>query len=136
MNKKVMKLVSMITIVLCMVMTLSNICLATGQSGSGTASGTESETTTDLTTDFGSSATVNVSKIGEVGANIAAVIRNAGIVLAVIILMVLGIKYMMGSAQEKAEYKKTMIPYIVGAVLLFAAAGIAQMVISFAQGVA
>ena len=42
--------------------------------------------------------------------------------------MFLGIKYMMGSASEKAEYKKTMIPYVVGVVLLFSAAIIVQII--------
>jgi len=48
--------------------------------------------------------------------------------------MVLGIKYMMGSAEEKAEYKKTMIPYIIGAILLFAATTIANAIYTFANG--
>ena len=47
--------------------------------------------------------------------------------------MVIGIKYMMGSAEEKAEYKKTMIPYLVGAVILFAAVNIAGVVVSMAN---
>ena len=49
--------------------------------------------------------------------------------------MVLGIKYMMGSAEEKAEYKKTMIPYVVGAILIFAATTIANAVFNFASGI-
>ena len=49
--------------------------------------------------------------------------------------MILGIKYMTGSAEEKAEYKKTMVPYLVGAVILFGAAAIAQGVISISQGI-
>ena len=68
------------------------------------------------------------------GGNIMGVIQTVGIVLAVVILMVLGIKYMMGSAEEKAEYKKTMIPYIVGAILIFAASTIANVVFQFATG--
>ena len=35
-------------------------------------------------------------------------------------LAVLGVKYMLGSVEEKAEYKKDLIPYFIGAVLLFA----------------
>lgn len=41
-----------------------------------------------------------------------------GIVVAVITLIVIGIKYITGSVSEKAEYKKTIIPYIVGVVML------------------
>ena len=35
---------------------------------------------------------------------------------------------MVGSAEEKAEYKKTMIPYLVGAICIFAASTIANVV--------
>ena len=42
---------------------------------------------------------------------------------------------MMGSASEKAEYKKTMIPYIVGAVLIFAASNLASMIYNWAKSV-
>ena len=38
---------------------------------------------------------------------------------------------MMGSAEEKAEYKKTFIPYIVGAALIFAASIFAQGIFEF-----
>lgn len=65
------------------------------------------------------------------GQKLIGILQAAGIVISVIILTVLGIKYMIGSAEEKAEYKKTMIPYIVGAVFIFAAPTIANIVYSF-----
>ena len=65
------------------------------------------------------------------GNNILGMVSTGASVLAVIILIVLGIKYMMGSAEEKAEYKKTMIPYIVGAALIFGASVIANVVFEF-----
>lgn len=49
---------------------------------------------------------------------VTSAIRAVGIIVAVIILMVLGIRYMLGSVEQRAEYKKTMVPYIVGIVLL------------------
>ena len=73
------------------------------------------------------------NKILAVGGNLMGTIQVVGIVVAVIILMVIGIKYMMGSAEEKAEYKKTMIPYIVGAVLIFAATTLANLAYNFAN---
>ena len=41
---------------------------------------------------------------------------------------------MIGSAEEKADYKKTMMPYIIGAVLRFGATTIANAVYNFASG--
>jgi len=75
----------------------------------------------------------DVSQIGTIGNGIIRVVTTIGSVVSVIILIVLGIKYMMGSAEEKAEYKKTMIPYIIGAILIFAASGIATIVFNFAS---
>lgn len=70
-----------------------------------------------------------------VGGKIVGAIQGIGSIVAVGILVVLGIKYMMGSAEEKAEYKKTMIPYLVGAVLVFAASNIAGAVYNFTSSV-
>lgn len=74
------------------------------------------------------------SDITTLGGKIIGTIQVVGSVVAVAILVVLGIKYMMGSAEEKAEYKKTLIPYIVGAILIFAAANIASMVYKAVSG--
>ena len=75
------------------------------------------------------------SQIESVGSSIVGILQTVGIVLSVVILIVLGIKYMMGSASEKAEYKKTMIPYLVGAVLVFAATWVASAIYGFATGI-
>lgn len=55
-----------------------------------------------------------------VGNAIIKILRIIGIVSSVIVLIIIGIKYMLGSVEEKAEYKKTLIPYIIGAALVFA----------------
>jgi len=73
------------------------------------------------------------TQIQEFGNKVIGVLTTAGIVLSVIILLVLGIKYMMGSAEEKAEYKKTMMPYLIGALLIFSASTIANIVYNFAK---
>lgn len=70
-----------------------------------------------------------------IGNNAVGIIKVAGIILSVGCLMILGIKYMMGSAEEKAEYKKTFIPYLVGAVLLFAASAFAGKLYEWSQNI-
>ena len=74
------------------------------------------------------SSTAADTQIQSVGGKVFGAIRTVGIVLSVVMLAILGVKYMMGSSEEKAEYKKTMIPYLVGAVLIFGASTIAGMV--------
>ncbi len=73
-------------------------------------------------------------ELEKLGNNIIGIIQVIGIIISVMVLMILGIKYMMGSASERAEYKKTMIPYLVGAILIFAATTIANIVYQFAIG--
>lgn len=78
---------------------------------------------------------VQTNDLTKVGNNIVTIIQVVGIVIAVIALLVIGIKYMMGSASEKAEYKKTMIPYIVGAVLIFAGTSLVRVIYSLSTSV-
>ena len=78
---------------------------------------------------------VQTNDLTKVGNNIVTIIQVVGIVIAVIVLLVIGIKYMMGSASEKAEYKKTMIPYIVGAVLISAGTSLVRVIYSLSTSV-
>ncbi len=66
-----------------------------------------------------------------IGNTVLGLIQAVGSLLSVGVLMVLGIKYMMGSAEERAEYKRSMLPYIIGVVLIFAAVNITKMVYDF-----
>lgn len=76
----------------------------------------------------------DTSGIENIGNQIITIISTIGSIVSVIILIILGLKYMMGSAEEKAEYKKTLLPYVIGAGLVFAASAIAGIVFSFTQG--
>lgn len=73
------------------------------------------------------------TQITSVGSSIVGILQVVGIVLSVVILIVLGIKYMMGSSEEKAEYKKTMLPYFIGAIILFAAVNIAKVIVNMSN---
>lgn len=79
--------------------------------------------------------TSGASKVTDLGKKIVGIVQTVGSVVSVVVLIVLGIKYMMGSTEEKAEYKKTLLPYIIGAVLIFAAANLASVIYNMAQGI-
>ena len=55
--------------------------------------------------------------INRVG-NVLGWIRTIGMLVAVIALVVIGIKYIFGSVEGKAEYKKTIFPYLIGCFML------------------
>ena len=73
------------------------------------------------------------SQMEKIGSVIISYITNAAMVIAVVMLAALGIKYMIGSAEEKAEYKKSLLPLVIGAVLVFGAAAIAKVIVALAQ---
>lgn len=62
-----------------------------------------------------------------VGNKAITIVTTIGIVLSVIFLIILGLKYMLGSVEEKAEYKKSLMPYIIGCIFVFAASTIATV---------
>lgn len=78
---------------------------------------------------------VTTSSLETIGGQVVTIVSVAGSIISVIVLVVLGIKYMMGSAEEKAEYKKTLMPYIIGAALVFAASAISGIVYNFASNI-
>lgn len=78
--------------------------------------------------------TTNGIQTGEVDKwvnNIINIVATIGSGAAIIILIVLGVKYMMGSAEEKAEYKKTLLPYIIGAIFVFGASALTGVLYNF-----
>lgn len=70
------------------------------------------------------------TQMNKIGGTIIGYVTSAAMVIAVVMIAILGIKYMMGSVEEKAEYKKSFVPLLVGAVLVFGAGAIAKIVIS------
>ena len=62
---------------------------------------------------------------------ILAVVQVIGVSVAVIMLLVVGIKYMYSAPNDRAEIKKHMVVYVVGAVVLFASSGILGIIRGF-----
>lgn len=63
---------------------------------------------------------------------ILSIVQTVAISVAVIMLLVLAIKYISAAPNDKAEIKKHAVVYIVGAVVLFSATGILQIIKNFA----
>ena len=64
---------------------------------------------------------------------ILSIAQVVGVAVAVIMLIVLAIKYISAAPGDKAEIKKHAVVYIVGAVVLFAASGILGIIKGFAE---
>lgn len=58
------------------------------------------------------------SKVTDVIGLLIALLRNISIIITILVIVTLGIKYMLGSVQEKAEYKKSFATIIIGVSLI------------------
>lgn len=124
--KNKMKLISMVVVIMIMIFTLLSVVYevkADFNPGNiinkvGTEANTVDVDTTSLN-----------SKAGK----ILAYIRNIAVIAGVIIITILGVKYMTGSLEEKTEYKKSFIPLIVGIIVIMAATAIATTIFSIAS---
>ena len=104
-NKKSVKIVSIIMLVMVLLGTLSNTVFA--------------DVTVPPTNDFSAS-----TELSNTISNVLGVIKYAGIIIAVIVAMYIGIKYITASPEGKAEVKKTLGFFVGGIVLLLSASAI------------
>lgn len=74
------------------------------------------------------------SAIRTISGDILGVAQVIGVAVAVIMLIVLAIKYISASPEGKAEIKKSAYVYIIGAVLLFGGVFILNIIQSFSEG--
>lgn len=73
--------------------------------------------------------TIDTSKMKNSSNLIYTVLLSLGIIAAVIIATVLGIQYMLAGAESKAKIKESMIPFVIGCIILFSAFAIWKAVV-------
>lgn len=119
MHKKRMKIFSMITIFICIISIVTTVFGGELDPEAIIASRT-----------YGGSGQ-GVDTLYALGNTILGIIRYISAGVAVIATLVLAIKYMYTSPDEKAEIKKKLIPFIIGGVLIFGATYIVKIVETF-----
>lgn len=77
--------------------------------------------------------TSDTDKIISKSGKILGIVQTIGVGVAVIMLSIMGVKYMIASVEEKAKYKEQMLPYLIGAILLFGGSGILGIIIKWAN---
>lgn len=121
MNRKVIKVVSVLLMVLMVATMLSTSVFAS------------TEDFTNLNQFSGKSKDTNTAGVFQgFIATLINLVQVVGMGVAIIMLVVMAIKYISAAPNEKAELKKSATIYIVGAIVLFAASGILQVVKNFA----
>lgn len=115
--KKICKILTIILLVVMMVSFTNSVVFADAFSDLQNASSNAANNTNAAQSSL-------IAKAGK----IMNMIRNIAIIASVIIIMILGVKYMLGSIEEKAEYKKSFMPLIIGIILVVAASTIASFI--------
>lgn len=83
-----------------------------------------------------STSTISGDKLKELSDTIYNVLLIIGTIIAVIIGAVLGIQFITGSVEQKAKVKDSLIPFIVGCIVIFGAFGIWKLVVEIGASVA
>lgn len=70
-----------------------------------------------------SSTTIDEVKLQSTSTSTFKILSVVGICVAVVVVAILGIKFMLGSAEEKAQVSESLIPFVIGCVVVFGAFG-------------
>ena len=116
MKNKTLKIMAIVILTIISTLLITSNVLATG-------AGLNTEITPQT-----SPAAANVQNIAGKVLNIVQIV---GVAVATIMLTVLGIRYVSLSPNEKAEYKKGLTIYVIGAVLLFGASMLIGVIRNF-----
>ncbi len=120
MNNKTIKLVSLVLIIaVILIFTNSNVYASISPFLDTSQIQAQQDTAAD--------------SVQNITGTILAVVQVIGVAVAVIMLIVLAIKYMMSAPNDRAEIKKHAVVYVVGAVVLFASSGILGIIRGFAD---
>lgn len=76
-----------------------------------------------------------VTSVNTIAKSVITITRVICMGVAVTMLIVLAIKYMSAAPGDKATIKKSAVTYVVGAIVMFAAAGILSIIERFAAGI-
>lgn len=127
MSKSMVKIVALILMVIMTITVLSQITLAATVD-------TENAMNVDQFKNKTDSSGASESAQNVIGALIT-IVRVIGTGVAIIMLVVLAIKYISAAPSDKAEIKKHAVVYVVGSVVLFAASGILGIIQQFAGNI-
>lgn len=129
MLKKNIKLFVLFALISCIMASMLNVYVNASDYGSkmiGELNEVEKGETTE------SSATKSVNNIVS---SVITIARIVGVTVAIVMLLVVAMKYMSAAPGEKADIKKSAVVYVVGAIVLFAVTGILGIINSFSSNI-
>lgn len=126
MLKKYIKKTILVFLAIIMILSINNYIYAAGES-------IMSGLINDL--DNGAPGDETAGKVNNIVTTVITIARVVGVAVAIVMLLVVAMKYMTAAPGEKADIKKSAVVYVVGAVVLFAVTGILGIINSFASNI-
>ncbi len=71
--------------------------------------------------------------IDNIGGTVISVIRVVAVTIAMVMLLVIAMRYMVAAPGERADLKKHATAYVIGAFILFGVTGILTILVNFAS---
>lgn len=90
---------------------------------------------TDIYNPHASNGVSGASQLASKAQVIIGTLQVLGTIASVVALIIIGIKYMYGSVEEKAEYKENLKPYVIGCSLLLVISNVAGIIYKFAVAI-
>ena len=78
----------------------------------------------------GGSAQIDKGSLQNASSSIYNILLICGVIIAVLIGSIMGIKFMIDSVEEKAEIKAALVPFAIGCIVVFGAFGIWKIVVT------
>lgn len=75
-----------------------------------------------------------VSDLDNKTGKILSIVQIAGTAISLVAMIILGMKYMLSSPDDKATIKEKLVPYVIGVIIFFAASNLVTIVLKFAMG--
>lgn len=73
---------------------------------------------------------INQGRLQDFSSNLFSVLLIAATAISVLVGILIGIKYMIGSVEEKAKYKEWIVPYLAGCAAVYGAFGIWKLLVT------
>ena len=137
MENRFIKIITIIAILTCII--FSNISLVKAKSTSVTETTKVATTIDDIINqgdgflNEGKESPINDTNMKNLSNIIYNTLLAIGMVVAVIIGLILGIKFLMSTIDEKVKIKEKLIAYFIGCIVLFGAFGIWKIIITIMQ---
>ena len=137
MKNKVITILSMVFVIFTLISNINIVQANTTSVNGGSGSSSESSLS-DVISGGDSfiqagkdgSAQIDKGSLQNASSSIYNILLICGMIVAVLIGSIMGIKFMIGSVEEKAEIKAALVPFVIGCIVVFGAFGIWKILVT------